>query len=53
LHTDTGQYAGSVPFEHSQGQTLMEPLSLPRVTRHVNKFVSEAAQKRGGGVNIH
>jgi len=27
LHT--GQSAGSVPSEHSQGQALVEPLSLP------------------------
>jgi len=32
LHTD--QYAGSVPSDHSQGQALVEPLSLPGVARH-------------------
>jgi len=49
----TGQYACSFPSDYSQGQALMEPLSLPGITRHINKFLSEATQKRGGGLNIY
>jgi len=51
LHT--GQYPGTVTSDHSQGQALVEPLSLPEVTRHINKFLCEAAQIRGGGLIIH
>jgi len=51
LHT--GQFAGSVPFDHSQGQALVEQLSPPGSTRHINKFLCEATQKRGGGLAIH
>jgi len=32
LHID--QYAGCVYLDHSQGQALVEPLALPRVTIH-------------------
>jgi len=32
LHT--GQYAGSIPPDHSQGQTLVEPLAFTGVARH-------------------
>ena len=51
LHT--GQNAGSVSPDHSKGQTLVEPLALPGVTRHTNKFLCEATQKRGGRLTIH
>jgi len=52
LHT--GQYAGSVSSDHSQGQALVEPLVLPAVTRHTNKFLCKAGHsKRGGGLAIH
>jgi len=43
LHTD--QYGGSVSFEHSQGQALVESLVLPGVTRHINEFLCKATQK--------
>ena len=51
LHT--GQYAGSVSPDHSQGQTLEESLVLPGVTRHINKFFIKTTQKRGSGLAIH
>jgi len=51
LHT--GQYAGSVSPDHSQGQTLMEPLAPPGVARHINKFLCKTIQKRGSGLAIH
>ena len=43
LHT--GQYTGSISPGHSQGQTLVEPLALPGVTRHL-KFLRRTTQKR-------
>jgi len=51
LHT--GQYAGSVSSDHSQGQVLVEPLALPEVAKHINKFLCEATQKRAGGRTCH
>ena len=51
LHT--GQYAGSFSPDHSQGQTLVESLALPGVTRRVNKFLCKTTQKRGSGLAIH
>jgi len=51
LHT--GQYTGSISPGHSQGQTLVEPLELPGVTRHLNKFLHKTTQKRGSGLAIH
>ena len=51
LHT--GQYAGSIFPGHSQGQTLVEPLALPGVARHINKFLRKTTQKRGSGLAIH
>jgi len=41
-----GQYADNVPSDHGQGQALMEPFLLPRVTWHINKFLCKAAQER-------
>jgi len=37
-----GHYASSVTSGHSQGQVLVEPLALPVVTRHINKFLCKA-----------
>jgi len=51
LHT--GQYVGSNSPGHSQGQTLVEPLALPEVARHINKFLRKTTQKRGSGLVIH
>ena len=51
LHT--GQYAGNISPGHSQGQTLVEPLVLPGVARHIKKFFRKTAQKRGSGFAIH
>ena len=51
LHT--GQYAGSISPGHSQGQTLVEPLALPRVARHINKFLRKTTHKRVNGLPIH
>jgi len=53
LHT--GQYAGSVSLDHSQGQTLVmvEPRVLPGVARRINKFLCKTTQKRGSGLAIH
>jgi len=51
LHT--GQYAGSISPGHSRGQTLVEPLALPGVARHINKFLRKTTQKRGSGLTIH
>ena len=36
-NSHTGQYAGSISPDHSQGQMLVEPLALPGVARHINK----------------
>ena len=53
-NSHTGQYAGSISPDHSQGQTLVEPLAFPpRVTRHINKFLRMTTQKRGSGLAIH
>ena len=52
-NSHTGQYAGSISPDHSQGQTLVEPLALPGVTRHINKPLRKTTQKRGGGLAIH
>ena len=49
----TGQYAGSISPDHSQGQTLVKPLALPGITRHINKFLCNTTQKRGSGLDIH
>jgi len=52
LHT--GQYAGSISPDHSQGQTLVEPLALSVVARYINKFLYKTTQKRGNcEVAIH
>jgi len=51
LHT--GQYAGSISPGHSQGQTLVEPLALPGVATHINKFLRKTTQKRDSGLAIH
>jgi len=51
LHT--GQYAGSISPDHSQGQTLVVPLALPWVARHINKLFCKTTQKRGSGLAIH
>jgi len=32
---------------------LMEPLALPGVARHINKFLRKTTQKRGSGLAIH
>jgi len=45
-NSHTGQYAGSISPDHSQGQTLVEPLALPGVARHINKFLRKTTQKR-------
>ena len=52
-NSHTGQYAGSISPDHSQGQTLVEPLALPGVARHINKFLRKTTQKRGSGLAIH
>jgi len=49
-NSHTGQYAGSISLEHSQGQTLVEPLVLPGVARHINKFLRKTTQK--GAVDL-
>jgi len=41
----TGQYAGSVSPDHSQGQTLVESLALPGFARRINKFLCKTTQK--------
>jgi len=46
LHT--GQYVGSIPSDHRQGQALVRKLSLPGNTRQINNFLCMAAQKRDG-----
>ena len=43
LHT--GRYAGSIPPDHSQGQTLVEPLAFTGVARPINKFLRKTTQK--------
>jgi len=48
-----GQYAGSIPSDHSLREVLVKPLLLLRVTRHINKFICEATQKRAGWLAIH
>jgi len=48
-----GQYAGSLPSDHSQEQALGQPLSLPGITKHINKFLCEAARERCGGLTTH
>jgi len=49
LHTD--QYDDSIPSHDSQGQALVEePLSLPGVTKHINKFLCKATHK--GAVDL-
>ena len=52
-NSHTGQYAGSISADHSQGQTLVEPLALPGVARHINKFLRKTTRKRGSGLNCH
>jgi len=54
-NSHTGQYAGSISPDHSQGQTLVEPLALPGVARHINKleFLHKTTQKRGSTLAIH
>ena len=47
----TGQYGGT--NSPSQGQTLVEPLALPGVARHIDKFLWKTTQKRGSGLAIH
>jgi len=32
---------------------LVEPLALPGVARHINKFLQKTTQKRGSGLTIH
>jgi len=49
----TGQYVSRVPSDHSHGQTLVEPLSLPGITEHINKFLCEAAQKMDSRLTVH
>jgi len=51
LHT--GQYAGNVSSDPSQGQALVEPLALPGANRHINKFLLRGHSERGGGLAIH
>jgi len=51
LHTD--QYAGSISLGHSQGQALVEPLAIPGVARHINKFLRKTTQKSGSGLTLH
>jgi len=46
-NSHTGQYAGSISPDHSQRKTLVEPLALPGVTRHINKPLRKTTQKRG------
>ena len=52
-NSHTGQYAGSISPDHSQGQTLVEPLALPGVTRRINKPLRKTTQKRGSGLALH
>jgi len=52
-NSHTGQYAGSISPDHSQGQTLVEPLAFPGVARHINKSLCKTTQKRGSGLAIH
>jgi len=49
----TGQYAGSISTGHSQGQTLVEPLVIPEVARHIKKFLRKTTPKRVSGFDIH
>jgi len=52
LHT--AQCASNVPSDHSQGQALMELLSITcRITWHIKKFLCKAAWKGGSGLAIH
>jgi len=51
LHT--GQYAGSVSSDLSQGQVLVKPLAFRGVARHINKFLCKATQIKGSGLAIH
>jgi len=41
--------------DHSQGQTLVEPLALPGFTRHINKLFCKTTQQRGSasGLAMH
>jgi len=47
-----GQYVGSISLDQSQGQVLVEPILLPGVNRHINKFLCKAAQEMGSGLAI-
>ena len=53
--TCTQANAGSISLRpgHSQGQTLVKPLVLPGVARHINKLLRKTTQKRGSGFAIH
>jgi len=42
-------YAGSVSSDHSQGLALVEPLVLPGVTRHINRFFHKVTEKTKKG----
>jgi len=48
LHTS--QYADSISPDRSQVQVLVQSLSLPGITRHINMFSCKAAQKRAMGL---
>ena len=50
---NTGQYAGSISPGLNQGQTLVEPLVLLGVARHINKFLRKTTQNRGSEFAIH
>ena len=52
-NSHTGQSAGSISPDHSQGQMLVETLALPGVARHINKFLRKTTQKWGSGLAIH
>ena len=43
----------TVPSDHGQRQTLVEPLSLLGVARNVNKFLCKTTQEGGSGLAIH
>jgi len=40
-----------VSSDYSQGQAPVEPLALPGVTRHINKFFGDNTNWRVGGLD--
>ena len=51
LHTC--QYADSVSHDHSQGQTLVEPLAFPGVAKRINKFLCNEDHSKKGQWTCH